>query len=636
MASTNPFQHADDDYTDGINDTQGEQQRRRKHGRGVDRSERVVRKRTRGSSRKFRVTEKERNMISGLPDFEGLKPYLLFLSVPAVVVLMITLTGGGWPKPILYSIALGLGLVVAISAFRGVELVMACMLFYLPFSKLYVVPLAPGVNGTNMLILLGLFAAILRAMDKRQKIADWPTGTWLVVAFGVITSLSAITVSLVPGGRTFLIYNELLSYKAWIDQFIFYFIVLTCVRNVEGAKRCVIYMLIGSMLVVLFSVPEMLEKMGRSTIEKSRIEGPHMQSNNFGGFVAYTLLPLVAVFVVYIKDLRAWLLTPYFLLTAKVLITTFSRGAYLAMVAGGLMAGWFKGKGFLAFWATLALCFLLVFPSLIPESIVARMDIGTDEVVSSSASPEDKLDKSSSTRLVMWRAAAKMILEDPVFGKGFKGFPFVKDDYVEVPVEESDPHSMYLYIGSQMGLPALALFVLILGYSFWLGRHLSQHETDKFIRAIGIGGASATACYAVVCIFGSRAVSLNFTAYFWAYLVVMQVIKQKQIEVTEKLVEKKPRTSAFKQPASSRSRAVNDSGLDEDELFSDADQDSAATGNARRRTSSARKGPSRGAAAHHAREQFDNSADPSEVVKSRDRSKRRAKRAARGFFRKLS
>jgi len=402
------------------------------------------------------------------------------------------------------------------------------------------------------------------------------------------------------------------------------------------AKRCVVYMLIGSMLVVLFSVPEMLEKMGRSTIEKSRIEGPHMQSNNFGGFVAYTLLPLVAVFVVYIKDLRAWLLTPYFLITAKVLITTFSRGAYLAMVAGGLMAGWFKGRGFLAFWVTLALCFLLVFPSLIPESIVARMGVSTDEVVSSSASAEDKLDKSSSTRLVMWRAAAKMIVEDPVFGKGFKGFPLVKDDYVEIPVEESDPHSMYLYIGSQMGLPALALFLLILGYSFWLGRHLSQHETDKFIRAIGIGGASATACYAVVCIFGSRAVSLNFTAYFWAYLVVMQVIKQKQTELTESLVEKKPRTSAFKQPASSRSRAANDSGLDDDVVFSGADADSAPTGDTRKRTSSARKGPSRGAAAHQAREQLDDSADASEVVKSQKRSQRRAKRAARGFFRKLS
>jgi len=636
MASTNPFQHADDDYTDGIDDADGEQQGRRKHGRGANRAERVARKRSRGSNRKFRETEQERNMISGWPALEGLKPVLLFLSVPAVLVLLITLTGGGWPKPILYSIALGLGLVVAISAFRGVELVMACMLLYLPFSKLYVVPMAPGVNGTNMLILLGLFAAVLRAMDKRQKIADWPPGTWLVVAFCIVSALSAITISLVPGGRTYLIYNELLSYKAWIDQFIFYFIVLTCVRSVEVAKRCVVYMLIGSMLVVLFSVPEMLEKMGRSTIEKSRIEGPHMQSNNFGGFVAYTLLPLVAVFVVYIKDLRAWLLTPYFLITAKVLITTFSRGAYLAMVAGGLMAGWFKGRGFLAFWVTLALCFLLVFPSLIPESIVARMGVSTDEVVSSSASAEDKLDKSSSTRLVMWRAAAKMIVEDPVFGKGFKGFPLVKDDYVEIPVEESDPHSMYLYIGSQMGLPALALFLLILGYSFWLGRHLSQHETDKFIRAIGIGGASATACYAVVCIFGSRAVSLNFTAYFWAYLVVMQVIKQKQTELTESLVEKKPRTSAFKQPASSRSRAANDSGLDDDVVFSGADADSAPTGDTRKRTSSARKGPSRGAAAHQAREQLDDSADASEVVKSQKRSQRRAKRAARGFFRKLS
>ncbi len=578
-------------------------------------------------------------MISGWPAFAGLQPVLLFLSVPAFVVLAITLTGGGWPKAILYPIALGLGLVVAISAFRGVELVMACMLIYLPFSKVFVVPLAPGVNGTNMLVLLGLFAAVLQAMSKRQKIADWPPGTWLVVSFAVLSSLSAVTISLVPGGRTYLIYNELLSYKAWVDQFIFYFIVLTCVRNVEIAKRCVVYMMIGSILVVLFSVPEMLEKMGRSTIEKSRIEGPHMQSNNFGGFVAYTLLPLIAVFVIYIKDLRAWLLTPYFLLTAKVLITTFSRGAYLAMVAGGLMAGWFKGKGFLAFWATLALCFFLVFPSFIPEAIMARMDTVTADQTSSEATAEQKLDKSSSTRLVMWRAAAQMIQEDPIFGKGFKGFPYLKAEYTETPVVESDPHSMYLYIGSQMGLPALSLFVLILGYSFYLGRLHSQNETDRFIKAIGIGGASATACYAVVCIFGSRAVALNFTAYFWAYLVVMQVLKQKKTEVEESLIEKKVRTNAFAQRGDSAPSAANDSEFEDQVDTGSADGDSTAdqqSDSRQRRRKMGRKSASRGAAAYQSQQQAADDGGSSAIDQSRKRAQRRTKRAARGFFRKLS
>ncbi|ASJ74969.1 O-antigen ligase family protein [Granulosicoccus antarcticus] len=578
MAFTKSSQHVDDEFSDGLN-ANGETRApgavaadsaekvsrkgrtRRLWRRGAGESSRVQRKASRYSLRLERKAAEAGDAIAGWPAMEGLIPVLSFLAMPALLVLAITITGGNWPSSILYPIAVGLGLIVGLSALKGVELVVACMIIYLPFSKVFVVPLAPGVNGTNMLILLGLFAAMLRASALRQKLSDWPPGTALVVTFAILSSLSAITITFLPGGRTFFIYNELLSYKAWVDQFIFYFILLMCVRDVESAKRCVVYILIASVLVVLYAVPEMLEKMGRSTIEKSRIGGPQLQSNNFGGFVAYTLLPLVSIFFIYIKDLRAWLLAPYFLLAVKVLITTFSRGAYLAMLLGGFVAGWYKGRGFLALWTALVLCFLLIFPSVIPESIVARMGSLTSEDAGSSAPEEEKLDKSSSTRLVMWRAGAQMILEDPIWGKGFKGFPYLKEDYTEIPVVESDPHSMYLYIGSQMGLPSLALFLLILAYSFNLGRLHSRNKHDRFIKAIGIGGASATACFAVVCIFGSRAVSLNFTANFWAMLVVMQVLKQKmteaQIAAENVRDPKPPRTNAF---------IENDSGSRKDRL----------------------------------------------------------------------
>jgi O-antigen ligase len=487
----------------------------------------VARKRTRAKIRAEKAKAAKGPIVSGWPEIADMRPVLYFLLAPAILVIAITVTGGGWPKAILYPIALCLGLYVAISAFRGVELVLACMLIYLPFSKVFVVPIAPGVNGTNMLILLGLFAALMRYGDTQLKWNKFPPGAYLVFSFGILSAMSALTILSIPGGRVFLLYNEILSYKAWIDQFIFYFIALICIRDTQTAKRCVLYVLIGSMLVVLYAVPEMLQKMGRSTIDKSRIGGPHLQSNNFGGFVAYTLLPLVALFVVFIKDLRAWLLTPYFLLAAKVLLTTFSRGAYLAILVGGLLAGWYKGRGFLMMWLSLLLVVLLAFPSLMPDAIVARMQTLTAEDAGS-APTEERLDKSSSTRLVLWGAAVEMIAEDPVWGKGFKGFQLLKADYTEFPVDESDPHSMYLYIGSQMGLPSLFLFVLILCYSFYLGRHHSRNHSDTFIRAIGVGGAASTACLAVVCIFGSRAVSLNFTVYFWTLLVAMQVIKAEQ------------------------------------------------------------------------------------------------------------
>ncbi len=532
MASINPFQPVDTDALDGINDSVADVG---DHGR---RSRLGGRSRSKSKKRKDAARA---SMSYGFPAWEGLRPVILFLMAPALLAIGVALTGP-WPMWLLYAPAAFMGLYVFASSFKTVELVLACFILYVPFSTTYVIPIAPGVNGTNMLILLGLFAAVMAKADGRVSWLNWPPGTTIVFAFGFISALSGFTVMREPGGYEHLMYNELLSYKAWLDQFVMYFIALSCVRNTETAKRVVIYMCIGTVVLALYSIPEMLDKMGGSTIDKSRVGGPHKQPNMFGGFVAYTTLPLVAIFVTYIKDIRAWILTPYFLVAAKVLITTFSRGAYVAMAVGGFLAAYFKGKGFLIFFGTLGLCLLLVFPGLFPDSIKDRF-FPQDEKVQS-AQPE-KLDKSSEHRIILWRAGGKMILESPILGKGFKGFQKLKGEYTERDIWESDPHNTYIYIASQMGLPALVLFLMILGYSFHLGRSLSRNKEDLFIRAIGIGGASATVCYAVICMFGSRAVNLEFTSNFWAYLVCMQVIDMQLRKKAKDAEPKKRRTNAY-------------------------------------------------------------------------------------------
>ncbi len=480
------------------------------------------------------------SMDHGWPSWDGLKPVLLFILFPGMMGIVLSITGA-WPKAVLYPIALAMGAYVFFSAFRTVELVLACMLLYLPFSTTYVIPIAPGVNGTNMLILLGLFASVMAAVDSRQPFLVWPSGTTTVFLFALVTALSAFTAFSLPEGWSHIVHDELLNYKAWIDQFILYFIALSCIRSIDMAKRVVIYMCIGNIVLVLYAVPEMFDKMGGSTIDKSRIGGPHQQANMFGGFVAYTLLPIVALFVVYIKNIKAWLISPFFLIAAKILISTFSRGAYLAMAIGAFLAAYFKGKGFLIFWATMGICVLLLFPSLFPESIKARLSAS----FSDNQTTEKKLDRSSEDRIILWRAAGKMILEDPITGKGFNAFHVLKSQYTEIAVPVGDPHNTYLYIGSQMGLPALVLFIVILAYSFHMGRKLARNREDLFIKAIGIGGAALTVCYAVICVFGSRAVNLEFTVYFWAYFVVMQVIASELKKTSIAAKGKKSRTNAF-------------------------------------------------------------------------------------------
>lgn len=595
MASTNPFPHANSNAA-GIDDGASTLTGGRAARRASQREKKSGRKRSVNSAAP--QSGSQSRPFDGWPSFESLKPALVFLCFPVFIVLVVVLAGG-LPKPILYLCGSIIGIVVAMSTFKTAELTVVCILLYLPFAKSFVIPILPGLNGTNMLIMLGLGTAFLQVSRDKVKFIVWPPGSGLVIAFGVYTALSAITI-LQHSGGAFLLKTEILSYKSWLDQFVIYAILVSLVRDKDSAKRVVVYLMIGSMAVVIYAIPELLEKMGRSSIEKSRIQGPQLQSNNFGGFVAYTLLPLIAFFMVFVKDIRAWMVTPYFLLAFKVLLTTFSRGAYLAIAAGALLAGYYRGKLFLAALGFLSICLIALFPSIIPESIAARMGGLISTESSATSGPEDdKLDKSSSTRFVMWEAAGQMMIESPVLGKGFKGFPLLKEQYTNVEVEESDPHSMYFYLGSQMGIPALALFLSIMVYMFKLGRFHSLNKHDKFIQAVGVAGAAIPVCYAIINIFGSRAVALNFTIYFWAYLIVLQVFKKaaNEDDIGPDKVATAKKESRSKRPR--RNTAGVQPGLSS---YAHADESMQAEPVPERKSRAGQRAPKRGAAAYMAQE----------------------------------
>ncbi len=496
------------------------------------------------SKRKDKVQpgrKKEKPTFPPVSEWVGV---LAFMSLPALVILFSSVSGTPLPKPLLYGIAVILGLYLMVRAYFNVELVLAVAIVYIPFSKVIVIPIAPGLNGTNVFLLLLLVSAFFQAQRKRIPLLELLPGAKVVFGFAFLSALSGVTLSLRPGGFDYFMSEIWLTYKAWLDQFILYFAVLSAIRDRELAKRVVIYTIIGSMLVVFYSVDEMLERAGRSNLDRSRVGGPLLQPNNFGGFVAYTMLPIIAIFVMYIERLKAWLITPYLLVALKLLITSFSRGAYVALAAGGLLIGYLRGKGFLAFWLSLMIVLLLIFPSLIPESIVSRLS-STEKSVSTTS---QQLDKSSQTRLVMWEAAIEMTAEDPIFGKGFKAFPLLKQQYVDVNVFESDPHSMYFYISSQMGIPTLVFFMLMLLNMYVMGRKLAQKTDDRFIRGIAVGGAGVATCMAVINVFGSRFINIEFTCYFLIYYVVLQYLLNEQLTKEKVLDKAKKKRRNFPRP----------------------------------------------------------------------------------------
>lgn len=156
-----------------------------------------------------------------------------------------------------------------------------------------------------------------------------------------------------------------------------------------------------------------------------------------------------------------------------VTILTYSRMGFLLVVL-------YAGILFLQSPRRLLLGFLMVPAALIafslaPESLVQRVEsIG-----------EYEQDDSSMGRIRAWRAGLKMMEGRPLTGVGLNSFE-VPDNYMRYadlsPGSEDIPrvaHNAYVQIGAEAGVPALLLFLSLIGTTLFKGWRLRRESTDE-------------------------------------------------------------------------------------------------------------------------------------------------------------
>jgi O-antigen ligase len=462
-------------------------------------------------NQELKQTESTSSELFGPELFSTLK----FLAVPAVMVLMLLLLNVQIPKLLLYSIGGVIGAILAFRSMSNPEWLLACFIIYMPFNKEFVIPLAAGLNGTNLFVLLLIVSWFMVSskenFPKFRKFDDIGRIKWfLILSF---TSLFTVMYTI----DSDYMMDNILSFKEWVFQFIIFYAVLNLIRDKTVARRIIVYVMIGTVMVFLFGFDQLLERSGYSSIEKSRVPGPQGQPNEFGAFIVYNASFLIAIFLVYFPKKNILFIYPTLALMAKVLLGTFSRGAYLGLAMSFLVGGFIRGKAFLLGMFLLAIMLVAVFPQVVPESISARFSNTQVE----GKYGEQKLDKSTGHRLILWQAALDMIVESPLLGKGYRGFHGLKQDYTSSYVHESDTHNLYLYIASCLGVPALILFLLILYKTFRLGYSLYRESNDNFNKMIGLAGTMMVVGIMVVNMFGTRFNDIGTNGYFWVYLAVI-------------------------------------------------------------------------------------------------------------------
>lgn len=393
---------------------------------------------------------------------------------------------------------------------------------YLPFTRAFAltIPGIPGANAVNLLLLLAPVAALLTSPRGRVRLR-WGTPEKLVLAFvclGVLSLIPALANGAPLGDAIYL-------FRAWCAPILFFFVARALVRDREHVRAALAVMAWTTFLVAILTCVEGIERMDRSSIESARVPGLLRQANSMGAFLVYYGVMALALGL----RARGWrrrvTLLATFAACARAVMFTFSRGAYLAMAAGSATVMFLRSPVLLGGATGAGVVAIVLFPSLIPESIKARL-----AETSERGTPDDpQLDRSSAHRLVLWRGAFRMIGSNPVLGVGLGQFRPQIRRYTEVTLRSDDPddaHNAYLLLAGEMGLPMFALMLAILTAFGVLSFRLHWRRRHAVDRSLALAFIGTEVGVIVSCALGSRFSDEALIAYFWIAAAMIAVVRR--------------------------------------------------------------------------------------------------------------
>ena len=421
----------------------------------------------------------------------------------------------------LYGFVVILGLIVLGTLRQGPDALLALAIMYLPLSRLYAARLAPGLNGTNLLE-LGLAAVWigLAARGRRPLFSRYPftrvVGVWLGL------SLASVIPAVASIGLQPFLWNYLEPLRGFLDQFIIFYLFVNMIRDRDMARRLIVYVMFSAGVVFLYGIHEWWGTRGYASIEKSRLLGPLGQPNDFAALMIYSMAPFLAWGVYYFPRWKSLRLAPIALAGFKVLLAAFSRGAYLAFALEGLSVSFLRGWRFFMLVLAIGAGVYFFVPSLVPNSMKARVEQTYQDRV-----PGTEIDKSADSRLILWQAAADMALDHPLLGVGFDQFSQLVPSHVSgyydgVTGGATDNQNMFLYAASNMGLPNLAAFLILLLLAVLRGWRLYASGTACDVdRIVGLCLVTMVAGLVGVNMFGTHVIDTAVDGFFWVMLAAL-------------------------------------------------------------------------------------------------------------------
>lgn len=344
-------------------------------------------------------------------------------------------------------------------------------LFVIPFLPLYVEAslFFPFITGKGfafrILVEIAAGAWVLLALaDKRYR----PRWSWTLLIYGALVAWMFIAdlFAMNPHKAFWSNYERMDGFVTLAHAFLFFLVAGSVLTAGKLWKKWWMTVLGASTIVAAHGV---LQLMGAAAIHQGGVRLDANMGNS--AYLAAYLLFVIAVAAWQAVDSKGWMrysLAALSVLHAVLLVSTATRGAILALVAGVLFAGmlfaFLSGKKGRKIGVGIVIAGLLVIGGFfaIRDTAFVRQDPVLGRVASISIGE-------LSTRFTLWGMAWEGVQERPLLGWGHEGYSFIFTKYFEPSLYAQEPwfdraHSVFVDWLVYGGIPAFLLFVGLLGF----------------------------------------------------------------------------------------------------------------------------------------------------------------------------
>jgi O-antigen ligase len=292
--------------------------------------------------------------------------------------------------------------------------------------------------------------------------------------------------------------------KEWwnyMTMFLLFFLVAAAVKDVREMKLIVLLMCLA-VFAMDKSFWDTVSNRDYSTFSRDLQEGGSMGYAGVQGMAAFNAQ--YAWFLVALAGARQKVpirlaCLGLALFAANCVMYSFSRGGYVAFLAGWVFVGLAKERKLLVLLALFGITWASVVPPAVRDRVLMTYDPNSGAI-----------DHSAEIRLQLWTDAVNLFQENPLTGTGFNTYAYMKrvGNY-------EDTHNIYLKVLVETGLVGLGFLLWFFAKTFRQGYRLFLRARDPFFSALGLGLAAWIVCTAVANLFGDRWSYFQISGYLW-------------------------------------------------------------------------------------------------------------------------